>query len=153
MHGQESDRSEFSGIFRELFAKEIRPINYTNHPTDEVLRAYLSRRLPSGWRDPEEYIDAIDQGNVMESWQRNEVTAHIITCKRCQLHIEDIRVELNAAPGIVKMFSDAIDSMRERFIAVPRPAMATIGIQALVIAILGIFLITNPAIFTVLPRR
>ena len=146
MHQQEPDRSKLSGIFRELFAKEIEPIQYANHPTDEVLRAYLTRRLPKGWRDPQQHLDSIRHGNVMESWQRNEVTAHLVTCKRCQMHIEEIRNELSAAPGIVQAFTDAITSFRERFVAVPRPALATIGIQSLVIVILGVFLVSNPSI-------
>jgi hypothetical protein len=73
-------------------------IEYENHPSEEILRAYVAHRLLDGpgagrvgatFRD-ERAFEQFARGRVSR-WTRSDVSMHILTCALCQQHVEHLR--------------------------------------------------------------
>lgn len=147
MQGPGSDRENLDGILKDLFSSDLEPISHRNHPGDDVLIDYLKGRLNKGWSEAESLLQQIRSENAGDVWQRNEVTAHLLTCVRCQNQIAILR-ETTEEAG-----KETNTSLMERLWAgfesllspIPRPAVATMAIQSVIIVGLGALLLSQPA--------
>jgi hypothetical protein len=83
--------------FAELFAG-LRQLEYSDHPSDEVLRAYVANRLLDGpgagrvgatFRD-ERAFQRFVQGQLTR-WTRSDVSMHVLTCGVCQRRVAQLR--------------------------------------------------------------
>ncbi len=83
--------------FAELFAG-LKQLEYSNHPSDEVLRAYIDNRLLDGsgagrvgatFRD-ERAFQRFVQGQLTR-WTRSDVSMHVLTCVVCQHRVAQLR--------------------------------------------------------------
>ncbi len=84
------DERELAQFFKELFP-ELKPIEYVNHPSDEVLQDYLAGRLSNQWRlDDPQMVERLMQGELND-WQRTEVSAHLLTCEPCSQKLSEWR--------------------------------------------------------------
>lgn len=150
MQGPGSDRENVDGILRELFSSDLEPVSHRNHPGDEVLVTYLKGQLSKGWSDPESVLQQIRSESVGDVWQRNEVTAHLLTCARCKNQIEVLREDIAEVPvaSTQSWFRTLSNSFGSMFRPIPRPAVATMAVQFVVIVGLGALLLSQPSIFT-----
>ena len=73
-------------------------IGYKNHPSEEILRAYIAHRLPEApeagrvaatFRDAQAFQKFLS-GRVSR-WTRSDVSMHVLTCTICQQHVEQLR--------------------------------------------------------------
>lgn len=73
-------------------------IEYQNHPSEEILRAYIAHRLPespgagrvgASFRD-EQAFEQFLHGRPSR-WTRSDVSMHVLTCMTCQQHVEQLR--------------------------------------------------------------
>ena len=73
-------------------------IGYQNHPSEEILRAYIAHRLPedpeagrvaSTFRDAQAFQRFLS-GRVLR-WTRSDVSMHVLTCLVCQQRVERLR--------------------------------------------------------------
>lgn len=83
--------------FAELFAG-LRGLEYSDHPSEEVLRAYVANRLldsPGAGRVGATFRDERAFENFLRGhiarWTRSEVSMHILTCTRCQERVAYLR--------------------------------------------------------------
>jgi len=143
MQGQEPERSEITEIFRELFSANVEHIDYQSHPSADVLRSYLNGTLENGWNDPQVQLSAVREQREIEAWHRNDVTAHVITCRECQHSIEVLRSELETRPNLMAQIERVFARLREQFVSLPKPALAVIGVQTIIIAALGLVMISD----------
>lgn len=83
--------------FADLF-KGLERIAYKNHPSEEILRAYIANRLLDGpgagrvgatFRDEHAFQQFV-QGQVSR-WTRSDVSMHILTCALCQQSVARLR--------------------------------------------------------------
>lgn len=83
--------------FAELFAG-LRGLEYPDHPSEEVLRAYVANRLLDSpgagrvgatFRD-EQAFQKFLSGRVPR-WTRSDVAMHVLTCARCQERVAYLR--------------------------------------------------------------
>ena len=113
------------------------------HPPEAALRAYAAGRLVPDWPDPEE----LQEG----AWGYRKVSVHVLRCGRCRVQLRALR----AAPMPAQARASASSSERGAFRGlrrwleeaaqpVPRPALATIAVQSLVIVGLVGLLLWQP---------
>ncbi len=140
--------ANINGFFEELFSKKLPPIRYDQHPADEILVSYLRGRLPKGWRDPDLYLRETRSGEVVTLWQRNEVTAHLLTCLRCRDRLELLREEISSRWSLAAWLERLFARVGRRLNPVPRPALVTMAAQFLVIIGLGALLFAQPSLFS-----
>lgn len=85
--------AEFADLLRGL-----ERIQYQNHPSEEILRAYIAHRLPESpgagrvgttFRE-EQAFEQFLHGRLFH-WTRSDVSMHVLTCTICQHHVERLR--------------------------------------------------------------
>lgn len=108
---------------KEIIRTPIRGISYSSHPTDDTLRDYLAGRLESraAFDIPEL------QTASLPKWHRAEVTAHLLTCRRCAQRMAHWRTA--PAPNRLK-------AIWERW--TPVPAFARFAMVAQFVIIVGL---------------
>lgn len=83
--------------FAELFAG-LKRLEYSDHPSEEILRAYVANRLLDSpgagrvgatFRD-EQAFQKFLSGRVLR-WTRSDVAMHVLTCARCQERVAHLR--------------------------------------------------------------
>lgn len=92
----ELDREQLAE-FAELF-KGLRYLEYADHPSEQILRAYVANRLldgPGAGRVGETFRDAqaferFLRGRIPH-WTRSDVAMHVLTCARCQQRVIQLR--------------------------------------------------------------
>ncbi len=95
--------AEFADLVRGLERME-----YHDHPSEEILRAYIAHRLPEGpgaFRD-EQAFQGFARGRL-SSWTRSDVSMHVLTCAVCQQSVLRLRA------GRWRLFSSARQHPRE----------------------------------------
>jgi len=132
------EMDDLEGIFEELFSRDVEMPHHAHHPPKEVLRCYLSGRLSRSWRGPERLLS-----DPQGEWRHQEVSAHLISCRRCREEFHTLKASK------FKLWRQHIWSagraLRGRLAQVPRPALATIAVQSLIIAALTALLFVQPA--------
>ncbi len=85
--------AEFAGLFGGL-----KQLEYSDHPSDEILRAYVANSLLDGpgagrvgatFRD-ERAFQRFAQGRLAH-WTRSDVAMHVLTCVGCQHRVAQLR--------------------------------------------------------------
>jgi hypothetical protein len=115
----------------EIIGAPLTSISYESHPADEVLRAYIQGRLDrSGPLD----TAGLRAGNLT-IWHRAEVTAHLLTCRRCIHLVAELRAapSVTPAPNRLKAFFERLFPTRQ-----PMPAFARSIVIAQFAIILGL---------------
>lgn len=83
--------------FAELF-EGLKRLEYSDHPSEEILRAYVANRLLDSpgagrvgatFRD-EQAFQKFLSGRVPR-WTRSDVAMHVLTCARCQERVAYLR--------------------------------------------------------------
>lgn len=76
----------------------VERLEYADHPSEDILRAYVANRLLDGpgagrvgasFRD-EQAFEQFARGRVAR-WTRPDVSMHILTCARCQQSVSRLR--------------------------------------------------------------
>ncbi|MFN4219129.1 MAG: anti-sigma factor family protein [Candidatus Bipolaricaulia bacterium] len=110
---------------KEIIAAPLEEIAYSSHPSEGVLREYSGGRLTrSGSFD----IVGLQSGS-MARWHRAEITAHLLTCRRCAQLVAELRRE----PSRLHVFIQRLSPLRE-----PVPAFARAVMLAQFVIILGL---------------
>lgn len=124
-------------VFERLFAQEALHVEPRAHPPDGVLRAYLGGRLRRSWPEPEEMTT-----NPGE-WSRQAVSVHVLACPSCRERLRTLQSARRAS------LWSALSRRRGGFARwlkqTPRPALATMTVQSLVIVALAGLLFLRPA--------
>ena len=145
--GSEGSAEEF---FSQLFSQDLSSavevagrFGLEDHPPEEVLRAYAAGRLAPDWPDPEE----LQQG----AWGYRKVSVHVLRCGRCRAQLRALLAAPVEARARVPASSTEWGAFRwlrrwlqEAAQPVPRPALATIAVQSLVIVGLVGLLLWQP---------
>lgn len=110
---------------REIMEKPLESLPYSSHPSDAILRDYSHGRLgQSGSFD----VTGLQTGSLV-GWHRAEVTAHLLTCRRCAQIVTQMRAE----PSKRKALLDWLIPSRE-----PVPAFARLVMLAQFVIILSL---------------
>ncbi len=83
-------------FFQELFQRPER-MEYSHHPPDRVLRAYLAGRLGDEWHFDRDFLPQLRQADLNGDWGLSEVSLHILTCGHCSQRAAAFRAEALAA--------------------------------------------------------
>jgi len=83
-------------FFAELFVKPER-IEYSHHPSERVLRAYLAGELGDGWHFDREFLPQFRRADLNGDWGLSEVSLHLLTCNLCCERVARLRAEELAA--------------------------------------------------------
>lgn len=142
--------------WRVILGSSLGELGYQEHPTEEILRAYLSGKLA---RDTEFSVTALEHGRVTS---RAEVTAHLLTCARCAQLVARWRVE-SAPRSRWRRLQERLSWQTLRGEWQPVPRLARIVIAAQFVLILGLsgllyfkpapFFSENPLITTLSPVK
>jgi|GEM_PF-5881117 len=79
-------------FFSELFVKPERR-EYSHHPPDRVLRAYLAGRLGDEWHFDEAFLPQLRRADLDGDWGLSEVSLHLLTCNLCCERVARMRAE------------------------------------------------------------
>lgn len=109
-------------LFEELFSRDPESIHHETHPSEGLLRAYLKGGSRAG----------LGFGGS-HRWPRQEMTAHLLTCARCRARFEALRETVPQTLPLQTALHRIATSLGERLRPVPRPAIATIAAQFVVI--------------------
>lgn len=112
---------------KEIIEAPREEIVYLSHPDDGVLRDYIAGHLRTGGSFD---VVGMQSGNVTR-WHRAEVTAHLLTCRRCAQLVAELRRE--PAPNQLKTFLQRLFSARE-----PVPTFARVVMIAQFVVIVGL---------------
>lgn len=115
----------------EIIGAPLPSISYESHPADDVLRAYIQGRL-----DRSGPLDSAGlQAGSLTIWHRAEVTAHLLTCRRCIHLVAELRAapSVTPAPNRLKAFFERLFPTRQ-----PMPAFARSIVIAQFAIILGL---------------
>lgn len=83
--------------FAELFAG-LKRLEYSDHPSEEILRAYVANRLldspragrvEATFRDEQAFKKFL-RGRISR-WTRSDVAMHVLTCSLCQKQVAHLR--------------------------------------------------------------
>ncbi len=110
---------------REIIGRPLGDIAYSSHPSKGVLRDYIAGRL-KGSRGFD--VAGLQSGDLMR-WHRAEVTAHLLTCRRCAQLVTELRHE----PSRLSTFLQRLSPARE-----PVPAFARVVMLAQFVIIMGL---------------
>lgn len=83
-------------FFTELFTKPKR-MEYSHHPPDRVLRAYLAGELGDEWHFNEAFLPIFRRADLDGDWGLSEVSLHLLTCNFCCERVARMRAEELAA--------------------------------------------------------
>ncbi len=121
---------------REIMEKPLEPLPYSSHPSDAILRDYSHGRLgQSGSFD----VAGLQAGRLAR-WHRAEVTAHLLTCRRCAQLVAELRQE----PVLRRALLEWLLPQRE---PVPAFARAVMLVQFVIIVGLVGIIYFKPAPF------
>jgi hypothetical protein len=119
---------------KEIIGTPLENFSYASHPMDEVLRKYISGRLdksgPLG-------VAELRAGSL-KKWHRAEVTAHLLTCRRCTQLVAELRTStvITPTPSRLKVFFDRLLPTRE---PVPTLARSVMIVQfAIILSLVGV---------------
>lgn len=144
----------FSRIFShspELSSRDVAErLGGGGHPPEGVLRAYAAGRLVPDWPDPEQLLRE-QEG----AWGYRKVSVHVLRCGRCRVRLRTLgtaqarvpvpRSERGAFRGLRRWLQEAAQP-------VPRPALATIALQSLIIVgLVGLLLWQPEPLFRATP--
>jgi len=126
-------------FFREIFGSSIKQIEYPYHPSDEILRAFIVGKLKSNQIFSTERVNQLQRGKLNE-WSRTEVSAHIMTCRRCSVFVHEFPTKRSTSrswwPRLVQTLS--LEPMRRSISLVPTFARVVMVAQfALILALSG----------------
>ncbi|MDW8141730.1 MAG: hypothetical protein RMJ90_05555, partial [Candidatus Bipolaricaulota bacterium] len=131
-----------------IFGSSIRESRYEEHPTEEILRAYLSGKLA---KDTEFSVTTLEHGRVT---RRAEVTAHLLTCAQCAQRVARWRVESASRSRwqrLPKRWS--WQALRQEWQPVPRFARAVMAAQfALILGLSGLLYFKPAPFFSAAPN-
>ena len=113
------------------------------HPPEEVLRAYGAGGLVPDWPGPEE---------IQGIWGYRRISVHVLRCGRCRARLRALQSA--RTPALRKRGLRWLRRwLQEAAQPVPRPALATIAVQSLVIlGLVGLLLWQPEPIFRSAPR-
>ncbi len=118
-------------------------IEYQNHPSEEILRAYIAHRLPEGpgaFGD-EQAFQGFARGRLL-SWTRSDVSMHVLTCAVCQQSVLRLRASRWQLLSSARQHSREDRSWRRRLAL---GALASAAVAAVVLVLwLWSPTITNP---------
>lgn len=148
MHGPEPGR-KIDEFFRALFARELsgQDVSYAEHPPEEALRAYGRGRLrrPQAWATPEGTLARLQgegaQEPASEVWSSQEVSLHVLTCRRCRERVLTLRARRPLWAALGAPLSGLWQALTAALQETPRPARAALALQSLVIAGLALLLV------------
>ena len=86
-------------IIKALVESEQRYETYAAHPSEDVLKRYLMRNLPQGWRPSREIFEALNRGERTD-WHQAEVGVHVKTCSYCWKRVLQMRNEQLQKPRL-----------------------------------------------------
>lgn len=110
---------------REIMEKPLESLPYSSHPSDAILRDYSHGRLGQSSSFD---VAGLQAGNLAR-WHRAEVTAHLLTCRRCAQIVTQMRAE----PSQRRALLDWLLPSRE-----PVPAFARLVMLAQFVIIMGL---------------
>ncbi len=140
-----SSRDEF---FEKLFARDVSELEYVHHPSEEVLRVYLRGYLSREWRDPDSLLSKL-QGEAVEEWRHQEVSAHVLTCGRCRQRAHELQTEMSPQGTFWPALQGWLAALPERLAPVPRPALATMAVEfAIIVGLIGVLFFQPAPLFT-----
>ena len=144
-------------FFKEIFGSAIKQIEYPFHPADETLKAFIAGNLKSNQIFSAARLNQFRRGKLTE-WNRTEVSAHVITCKRCSVLVREFsnksvpKTSRSWWQGLIRILS--FEPMRRSLRPVPTFArLIMIAQLALILTLSGaIYLnsqtLTEPVIAT-----
>lgn len=77
-------------FFREMFRKPA-GMEYSYHPPERVLRAYLSGTLGDEWHFDREFLPRFRRADLDGDWGLSEVSLHLLTCSHCAKRVAQLR--------------------------------------------------------------
>lgn len=83
-------------FFREMFRRPAE-MEYSYHPSERVLRAYLSGALGDEWHFDREFLPKLRRADLDGDWGLSEVSLHLLTCSHCAKRVAQLREEEAAA--------------------------------------------------------
>ncbi len=131
--------------FAELFAG-LKRLEYSDHPSEEILRAYVANRLlDSPWagrvgatfRD-EQAFEKFLQGRVPR-WTRSDVSMHILTCTLCQQSVAHLRARRWSLLSSARQQPREEQGWRRRF------ALGALAVAAAIIATIWLWPSSPPS--------
>jgi len=134
-------------FFERLFTQDLEEIEYVHHPSDEVLRVYLSGHLSRAWREPEALLSRLEEG-APRGWHHQEVSAHVFTCRSCRERAYVLQAEASPKHSIWARIDEVVQVLRERLAPVPRPALATMAVEfVLIVGLVGLLFLQPTPLF------
>ncbi|MGQ9476982.1 MAG: hypothetical protein ACUVRH_00565 [Candidatus Bipolaricaulia bacterium] len=88
-------------FFRDLFRKPAE-VEYDYHPSERVLRAYLSGELRDEWHFDREFLPKLRRADLNGDWGLSEVSLHLLTCSHCAARVAQLRAEEAQALALEK---------------------------------------------------
>ncbi|MFQ6034136.1 MAG: hypothetical protein ACE5KR_04670, partial [Candidatus Bipolaricaulia bacterium] len=70
---------------------------YSHHPSERVLQAYLEGRLGDEWHFDEAFLPTFRRADLNGDWGLSEVSLHLLTCNLCCERVARLRAEELAA--------------------------------------------------------
>ena len=135
----EEPRRVADEFFERLFAQDVPEVGLAAHPPDEALRAYLRGRLQRSWPEPDE----VSGQERLTEWTQQVVSMHVLACPRCQEQLRSLQTARHTALwGALSRRGEHVFRWLRRM---PRPALATMTVQSLVIVALAGLLFLQPA--------
>ena len=132
-------------VFTTLFSRDPGEIDAAGHPPDEALQAYRAQRAGSGRSDPAAWLARIRGESAEESWSRQAITAHLMTCEACRERLHQMRAAPEPSSStLAQRIRDWTAAVRGAFQPMPRPAMAAMAAQSVVIIGLAAALLLGP---------
>ncbi len=110
---------------KEIIGAPRGEITYSSHPSESILQNYIAGRLAKrGSFD----VAGLSSGSLTR-WHRAEVTAHLLTCRRCAQLVTELRQE----PSRLSAFLQRLSPTRE-----PVPVFARAVMLAQFVIIMGL---------------
>lgn len=110
---------------KEIIGAPLGGIAYSSHPSEGVLRDYIAGRL-----ERSRGFDVVGlQSGSLTKWHRAEVTAHLLTCRRCAQLVAELRRE----PASRRALLEWLLPQRE-----PVPAFARVVMLVQLVIIVGL---------------
>ncbi len=110
---------------REIMERPLEPLPYSSHPSDAILRNYSHGRLgQSGSFN----VTGLQAGTLAR-WHRAEVTAHLLTCRRCAHIVAQMRAEPSKRKALLEWLIPS---------RAPIPAFARLVMLAQFVIIMGL---------------
>lgn len=110
---------------KEIIEAPLGEMAYSSHPSESLLRDYIAGRLRGSRK-----LDVVGlQSGSLPSWHRAEITAHILTCRRCAHLVAELRQEPSQLRSLLRRLIPSHE---------PVPAFARAVMLAQLVIILGL---------------